>query len=307
MTRFRIIFRSVAPACAAVLVMMSSAIGGQVPNKIITWGENAPEWNRILHLGALRVGCSDPPSSCADYTQKAAKSQGVDKVFLGILLKPDQTPAYARDYSQLSLKDPALYEVGFDDFVGQCEHQKLPMMAMSALLNDIARGFKQVNPNLHFGITVYEDELTSSTFPLSQLDEQFRKSVDFVHLYPHYRKEAESFSSAVQHARQIFPAAKIIAGVYAYDRRDYLPCTRGGPSPCTNQEEISLFAQSFKERLGMLGNSGVEWLEFYPGSFGTEAQWSQWKQPRMCHPERLQECIENTKAMRELVRQTLNP
>ena len=287
--------------------MMSSAIGGQVPNKIITWGENAPEWNRILHLGALRVGCSDPPSSCADYAQKAAKSQGVDKVFLAILLKPDQTPAYAREYSQLSLKDPALYEVGFDDFVGQCEHQKLPIAAMSSLLNGIAQGLKQLNPNLHLGITVYEDELTSSTFPLSQLDEQFRKSVDFVHLYPHYRKEAESFPAAVQQARQIFPAAKIIAGVYAYDRRDYLPCTRGGPAPCTNQEEINLFAQSFKERLGMLGNSGVEWLEFYPGSFGSEAQWSQWKQPRMCRPERLRECIENTKAMREVVRQTLNP
>jgi hypothetical protein len=299
--------RNIAMACAAILVVIGSALGGPVSNKIITWGENSSEWNRILHLGALRAGCSDPPASCADYAQKAAKSQGVDKVFLAILLKPDQTPAYAREYSQLSMKDPALYEVGFDDFVGQSEHQKLPMPAMSSLLIDIARGLKQVNPNLHFGITVYEDELTSSTFPLGQLDEQFRRSVDFVHLYPHYRKETENFQAAVQQARQIFPAAKIIAGIYAYDRRDYLPCTRGGPAPCTNQEEISLFTQSFKERLGMLGNAGVEWLEFYPGSFGSEAQWSNWKQPRMCRPERLQECVENTKAMREVVRQTLNP
>ncbi len=296
--------RIIATACAAVLLVISSAIGGSVSNKIITWGENTPEWNRILHLGALRIGCSDAPQSCADYAQKTAKSQGVDKVFLAILLKPDQTPAYAREYSQLSLQHPALYEVGFDDFVGQCERQKLPMAAMSPLLNDIAHGFKQVNPNLHLGITVYEDELTSSDFPLGQLDEQFRKSVDFVHLYPHYRKEARSFAAAVQESNQIFPSAKIIAGVYAYDRRDYLPCTRGGSGPCTNQEEISLFTQSFKERLGMLGNSGVEWLEFYPGSFGTEAQWSQWKQPRMCRAERLQECIDNTKAMRDVVRQT---
>jgi len=110
--------------------MVSYAIAGPAPNNIITWGENSPEWNRILHLGALRVGCSDPPASCADYAQKAAKSQGVSKVFLAILLKPDQTPAYAREYSQLSIKDSALYEVGFDDFVGQCEHQKLPMSAM---------------------------------------------------------------------------------------------------------------------------------------------------------------------------------
>lgn len=299
--------RMIAAACGAMLLMMSTAVGGAISNRMITWGENTAEWNRLLHLGALRLGCSDPPASCADYAEHASKSQGVDKVFLAILLKPDQTPAYARQYSQLSQSHPALYEVGFDDFVGQSERQKLPMAAMSSLLDDIVRGFKSVNPKLNFGITVYEDELTSSSFPLSQLDEQFRKNVDFVHLYPHYRKEAESFSAAVQQSRQIFPSAKIIAGVYAYDRRDYLPCTRGGSAPCTNQEEISLFAQSFKERLGMLGNSGVEWLESYPGNFGTEAHWQNWTQPRMCRPERLQECIENTKAMREIVRQALNP
>ena len=73
------------------------------------------------------MGCSDPPSSCADYVQKASKSQGVDKVFLAILLKTYQKPAYAREFSQLSLNHPALYEVGFDDFVSQCEKQKLAM------------------------------------------------------------------------------------------------------------------------------------------------------------------------------------
>ena len=299
--------RIIATACGAVLLIMNSAMGTQLSSKVITWGENTPEWNRVLHLGGLRTGCSDAPSGCADYVQKVSKSQHVDKVFLAILLKPDQTPAYVREYSQLSLDHPALYEVGFDDFVSQCERQKLPMPAMSALLDDVAQGLKGVNPKLHLGITVYEDELSSTQFPLMNLDERFRKSVDFVHLYPHYRKESQSFSAAVQQSRQIFPSAKIVAGIYAYDRRDYLPCARGSSTPCTNQEELSLFAQSFKERLAMLGSSDVEWIEFYPGSFGTESQWSQWKAPRMCRPERLQECVENTKSMREIVRQTLNP
>jgi hypothetical protein len=57
----------------------------------------------------------------------------------------------------------------------------------------------------------------------------------------------------------------------------------------------------------MLGTSDVEWIEFYPGNFGTEAQWPNWKAPRICGQERLRECVENTKAMREVVRQTLNP
>jgi hypothetical protein len=181
------------------------------------------------------------------------------------------------------------------------------MPAISALLVEIAQGLKSANPRLHLGITLYEDELTSSRFPIGDLDEQFRKRVDFVHLYHHYRKEPQSFSSAVSQTKQIFPSAKIIAGIYAYDRRDYLPCARGNPTPCTNEEELRLFAQSFKERLAMLASSDVEWIEFYPGNFGTESQWSQWNAPRTCRPERLQECIDNTKAMREVVRESLNP
>jgi hypothetical protein len=299
--------RIIATACGVVLLIMNSSIAGQVSNKVITWGENTPDWNRALHLGGLRMGCSGAPTGCADYAQKSSKSQGVDKVFLSILLKPEQTSEYVREYSQLSLNHPALYEVGFDDFVSQCERQKLSMQAMSALLVEIAGGLKSVNPNLHLGITVYMDELTSSRFPLGDLDEQFRKRVDFVHLYPHYRKESQSFSASVQRATQIFPSARIVAGVYAYDRRDYLPCAHGNSDPCTNQEELSLFAQSFKERLSTVGNSGVDWIEFYPGGFGSEAQMQQWQQPRMCRPERLQECVENTKAMREVVRQALNP
>jgi hypothetical protein len=217
----------------------------------------------------------------------------VDKAFLAILLKPGQTPAYASQYSQLSLNHPMMYEVGFDDFVGQAERQKMPLAAMSAMLVDIAHLLKAVNPKLLLGITVYEDELRSAPFPLAELDQQFRGSVDFVHLYPHYRQEAQSFGDSVALARRIFPAAKIIAGVYAYDRRDYLPCAHGSQVPCTNTEE--------------LGNSGVDWLEFYPGSFGGEAQWPLWKQAHICRQDRVQECVENTKAMREVVKKTFNP
>ena len=299
--------RIVATVSGAILLLLSPVMGVQVSNKVITWGENTPEWNRVLRPGGLRAGCSGSPDGCAEYAQKVSRSQGVDKVFLAILLKPDQTPAYMSLYSQLSLNHPALYEVGFDDFVGQCERQKLSMPAISALLDEIMHELKSANQKLNFGITMYEDELNSSRFPLSSLDEQFRNSVDFVHLYPHYRKESPSFSTAVQLTRQIFPSAKIVAGVYAYDRRDYLPCAHGDPSPCTNQEELSLFTQSLKERYAMLGNSGVEWIEFYPGDFGTESHWQQWKQPRMCVPQRVQECVENTIAMREVVRGTLSP
>jgi len=180
-------------------------------------------------------------AGCVDYADHLAKSQGVDNIFLSISLNRGTVISYAREYSQLSVSHPTLYEVGFDDFVSQCEKLKLDPSSLSALLTELVHELKAANPKLRLGITMYEDELTSNRFPVAQLDEQFRNSVDFVHLYPHYRKEAQSFSTSVQQAMQIFPRTKIIAGNYAIDRRDYLPCSRGG-APCTSQEEISLFA-----------------------------------------------------------------
>lgn len=299
--------RIIAVAGAAVLMVGQAAMGGPGSKNIITWGDNTPEWNRALHLGALRVGCSGAPSSCAGYAQQNSRSQGVDKVFLSIALTAEKTPVYVREYSQLSLAYPAVYEIGIDDFVGQCDKLNMTLPALSAFLTQVTHDLKGTNPNLHFGITVYEDELDSDQLPLAKLDEQFRKSVDFVHLYPHYRQEKLDFATASKEALTIFPQAKIIAGVYAYDRRDYVSCTRGNSTPCTNEQEINLFAQSFKERLAMLDSGQVQWIEFYPGSFGDEATWPSWTSPRMCKPGRREECVKNTIAMREIVRKLLNP
>jgi len=292
-------------ACGAIILLLTPVVGAAVP-KVITWGGNSPAWNRVLHLAALRLGCSDPPSGCADYAQQLSRSQGVDKVFLAILLRADRTPDEAREYSRLSLSHPALFEVGFDDFVGQCERQSKEPAAVSPLLIEIASSLKSANPNLHLGITIYEDELGSSSFPLRRLDSQFRKSVDFVHLYPHYRKESQSYATSVQLAKELFPAAQIIAGIYAYDRRDYLPCAQGSSTPCTDQDEVSLFSQSLKERVAVVNEQGANWIEFYPGGFGNEEKLNIWKEPRGCHPERQHECVQNTKAMREVVRQVLS-
>ena len=296
-----------AAACLAGVLAAHVALAGQASGKIITWGGNTPEWNRALQLGALRVGCSDPPASCADYAQQFSKSQGVDKVFLSILLQAEKTPVYVREYSRLSLNHPAVYEVGIDDFVGQCDKLNMTLPALSAFLVQVTQALKGTNPKLAFGITVYEDELTSDHLPLANLDERFRKSVDFVHLYPHYRQEKLGFSAATQQTLKLFPQAKIIAGVYAYDRRDYLPCTSGNSAPCTNEQELTLFSQSFKDRLAAVDSGEAQWLEFYPGNFGDEAKWPNWTAPRICKPARLRECVDNTIAMRAIVRKALNP
>lgn len=243
-------------------------------NRVITWGENSPEWNRALHLGGVRIGCSDAPASCVEHAKKTATSQGVDKIFLSILLNPTRTITDARQYSELSSKHSVIYEVGFDDFVTQCEKLRLNSNALSALLSQISHELRSANPNLLLGITLYEDELYSNRFALDTLDENFRRSVDLVHLYPHYRKVARRFPVAVERTEEIFPRARIIAGLYPYDRRDYLPCVQGGSTLCTNEEEISLFTESLKERLATVNHSNVEWIELFPGNFGMERQWT---------------------------------
>ena len=298
-------------SCRVVLLMalltlfygISEPAFGASGGKVITWGANTREWNRQLGVDALRLGCSSAPATCVNDADHSARAQGVKSAYLSILLNAGNSPLDARVYSQLSLRDPVLYEVGFDDFVSQCERQKLPADALNTLLKDFARQLKSVNPNLHLGLTIYMDQLSSgSSFSLLNLNQEFRSQVDYIHLYPHYRKEAQPLSVVVEKAKQVFPNAKIIAGAYAYDRRDYLPCVRGGSGPCSNEEEVSLFRSLFEEQWAMLRSGVVTAIEFYPGSFGTEEEWSGWENPRSCRAGRRQECVANTRDMRRAVK-----
>ena len=60
-------------------------------------------------------------------------------------------------------------------------------------------------------------------------------------LFPHYRKERKSVTDYIAEAKRAFPNAKVILGIYAYDRREYLPCSADIHVPCSNEEEIDLF------------------------------------------------------------------
>ncbi len=270
--------------------------------KVITWGGNTKEWNRTLGLDAVRMGCSSAPEGCIAAAETLRRAQGASKVFLAIRLDMTRTLSEARQYSRLSLSHPFLYEVGFDDFVSQCRKQKLATQALSLLLREVARELKAENSKLRLGITLYTDQLDSPRFPLAQLDERFRRSVDFVHLYSHYRRRAESLPESARHTKRIFPEAEIIAGIYAYDRRDYLPCAQGKSEACSNEEEFDLFGQSLREGMAMLEEGEASWIEFYPGAFGLEEKWGGWESPRSCRDGRRKECVQNTKQMRETVR-----
>jgi hypothetical protein len=274
-------------------------------NRIITWGGNLPDWDKSLGLSALRLGCSSAPQSCLrDVRQEAARDH-VQSVFLAIPLNPaPQTLSIVTQYSPLTASEPMLLEIGFDDFVNRAQKLSMDAAGLNAYLTQIAHAVKAGNPRLKFGITMYEDELKGD-LPALGLSPDFASLVDYVHLYPHYRQLSEPFANYVNEAKAIFPNAQIIAGVYAYDRRDYLPCTKGGSDHCSNEQELSLFKDTFQQELALLRSGQVSFLEFYPGGFGLEEQWRNWDQPRICSASRRQECVSNTKAMRQAVLQIL--
>jgi len=305
-------FASTIVALAAGISAMppaSRAANWPASMKIMVWGasSNSPQWNRDLHVQATRQGCSATPESCIASIEPMAKSSGL-KVFLSILLTPQTSIDYARSYGQLSRGKPWLSEIGYDDFVAQYEKMAKdigPFAAQQHLQNAI-ESLKAANPNIKFGITLYEFELASPYLGDRRFPPALRAQVDYVHLYTAYRINAPSIATYLEDTRKLFPRAHIIGGLYAYDRQDYLPC---GPNTtkCTTTQEALLFARSVETEGALLKKGNIDWLELSPGFFGHEADISDWKSdPRSCLPQRLPECISNTIALREKMLSILN-
>jgi hypothetical protein len=292
-------------ACVLVFVVFTAIAGKPASTPlIIAWGENSPEWNQSLHLSAVRIGCSDAPASCVQYADQIAGSQRVSAVFVAILMKPANVAAYSATFGNLALSHPNLAEVGFDDFVSQAEKTNLGPAELSSLLEAVTTNLRTRGSKLQFGITVYQDQLGGEVDRL-QLSDAVRQSVDFVHLYPHYRKERKSVTDYIADAKRAFPNAKIILGNYAYDRREYLPCSQGSQTRCSNDEEVNLFDQNFRADLQIVNTGAAAGIEFFPGNFGMEDAWKGWNSSRACKQDERTVCVQNTVAMREKVRQAM--
>jgi hypothetical protein len=223
------------------------------------------------------------------------------KLFLSMVLNSEDPEKYAQEYSTLSQQSPFLEEVGVDDFVG--EYARMFRSASGnpvATLGNVINNVKSQNKTLHFGITLYDNEIDSPYVKEPKMTAAIRNGVDYVHLFLIYRENAKNYESYVHKAKKIFPNAKIIGGVYAYDRISYVPCAQSGSRPCTAAEELDLFKRVLEIQLRLLKNGELDWMEFFPGAFGNEATWNAWDRPRIC-PGRKQECINNTLKLREAV------
>jgi hypothetical protein len=277
-------------------------VGGDVA----TWSvqTNTPQWNQALGVRYTRQGCSDTPAACLAFVGSVAQSDNV-KVTLAIPLNALTTAAYARQYSQLSLSAPYLVEVSIDDFVDQFRALSKTSLQSAAMVAEVIANLKSANRNLKFGVTIYEDELAAVDLQNSKLPAAIRAQFDAVHLFIHYREDGPNYPAYVQKAKLAFPRARIVAGSYAYDRRAYVPCAPGG-LPCTEQQDFDLFKESLTIQTQEMKLGIVDHIEFYPGYFGAEAQWTGWSNPRECALGDLGPCIINTIAMRDAALTILN-
>ncbi|MFL6352711.1 MAG: hypothetical protein ACJ74Z_12805 [Bryobacteraceae bacterium] len=269
--------------------------------KVIVWGikSNTPEWNRALGVSGARQGCTSSPNGCIHFASELARNYHV-KVFLSIGMNAG-SPGYAAQYSQLSTSAPYLAEVGVDDFV--LLYRRLESTSpgdAASIVQTTIDNIKSINPNLKFGITLYEDEVDSPFVADSKLSRATRAKFDYIHLYPHFRRNGPNLAKYIPAVKKLFPNATIIAGAYAYDRRNYLPCAQKDKTPCSVNEELQLFQKTIAVENGLLRDGTVDWIEFYPGNFGHEAEWKSWENPRICRPGDQEACISTTKQMREI-------
>lgn len=292
--------------CLLLLIATAAALASpKYPFLIVTWGGNSPEWNRTLHLSGVRIGCSDALASCVQQVDQIAATQHVSSVLLAILLNPARIAADSASYANLGASHPSLVEVGFDDFVSQTQKLNFSSSELSRLLENVAANLKSRGSKLQLGITIYQDQLNSGELDRLQLNDRARQSIDVVHLFPHYRKERKPVTEYIAQVKQVFPNAKLILGVYAYDRREYLPCAQDGHTRCSTEEEISLFDRNFLEALRIASSGGAAGIEFFPGNFGAEDSWNGWDNSRSCKQGEKAVCIQNTLAMREKVREAI--
>lgn len=268
---------------------------------IYTWIGNTPAWDRKLHISGYRMGCDDgDPQGCVRDATQAVEQEGLTRIFLSMPVDPERTPGDAREYSRLSVSRPFLAEAGFDDFIGRYGKLFLrPGIDPPSWLRGVIHNVKSDNPHLAFGITLYEDELDSPFLRAPQLPADIAQSVDYVHLFLHYRRDAPLYAAYIERAKALFPRAKIIAGLYAYDRVNYIPCSPASQQPCTPAEEILLYKQAVSIAAQLLKDGRIVGIEFYPGFFGKENEWGGWKHTDYCSPWRVKECVENTRIMRK--------
>lgn len=272
---------------------------------IATWlHESSPEGIAEFGITQLRMGCDLTPEECTQRAAAIRQSTGVAQVAVAINRKLNDLALlkdYAARYAALGNGTTGVAEIGFDDFYKFMRKNKF------SGFESVITAAKTTNPDLRFSVTLYEDQLASIDADEALFPTALRERIDRIYLYIHFRENGINYAQYVSQARALFPKAEVFGGSYAYDRIDYIRCGEGLlAAPCSRDREIDLYRRSLVEQISLLRSGVLTGLEFYPGHFGREEQWSAWNTLRICRPERKAQCIENTKEMRRVAAELLN-
>lgn len=268
---------------------------------IVTWSPNTLEWNERLGVEEVRLGCSSEPAACLESLRRIAREQHTDRLTLAITADPLVVAEYASRYSEASLAEPRLVGIGIDDFFSAyLEWAGEPDVDELKLFERVVANAKSHNPELEFGLTLYEDELDSELLSAAAIPLSLRQQIDRVSLFLHFAANGPGYRDYVDAVRLMFPNAHIHGGVYAYDRIDYLPCAERKKRKCSRRKQRTLFKETIEQQVAMLETGELDGLEFYPGHFGSEATWKGWANPDICRASRREDCVANTRELREI-------
>lgn len=259
----------------------------------MAWGSKPTE-AAAPYVNSVRMGCTDAPSDCiAAYKP----TPGVEffSIAFGKASDPVSTLERAKIYSKLSLKNPLLKEVSIDDLWGFL--YQVHVQDKAEYIRSLIAAVKSENKALKFGVTLYENEIEKIQKAPETLPLDARDKVDRVALYLIYRGNWSNYAAYVAEAKQLFPNAKIYAGVYHYDRSDYIECRQGGKKKCSDDEELSMFNSALQTQIKLLKAKEIDGLELYPGFLGDEKEWGAWKNKDLCASLRIDRCITNSRSM----------
>jgi hypothetical protein len=177
----------------------------------------------------------------------------------GQLLAKDEFLAGVREWANLSTRYRCIAELAQDDFGRWWQkYYKKDRGIILAVKDAIKKG----NPNLQYGATLYEDDLTRLTADELNF---LGKNVDVVHFYLHKRDRLNNYGQYIQKIKYHFPSAKIIFGVYRTDRREYERRLKS-----SEKEEMDLFMKQLEVCFAMVKRKAADGIEFYPGSLGND-------------------------------------
>lgn len=265
-------------------------------------------WTTALGVTELRGGCDIAPAECEPYLENlGAEQSSSGYYYVSVGWTPSNGVSYAEDWSKLSLTYKHMLEIDFDDFIGDLEDFQAAgeLSSPNTFVADVIAATKTYNPNLAFGITLYEDSLTHA-MTTTTLTASTRAKIQYVHFYLHYRENASKWSSYLPTVKALFPNAKIIAGAYPYDRIDFLPCAQGTTTACTASQEQSYFKEALDNQLASFKAGQVVGIEFYFGYFGMPQDWAGWTvSDKICLPSRLSTCYANSSALQTISKEVL--